>query len=206
MIALAILAFFIIFTGELLLYTLFIPHPSQKPLKSHSLDKHLGSLAYVIAYILSLLRAPLGLLPYLVKLFIFFVLRTDYESSRSTYKREVINVFGDIANLCMTFLLVFVLVGVPAFPSLTFLIYLPIMAELVRLLTERVPMLFSADWQLFPIAASFTTALRIKDRAACGREQCGPSRATFSTFPLMMPRGPPLCFALFKRELDQIVT
>lgn len=144
-----ILAFIVIVT-ELTLYTLFIPHPSQHPLKSHSLDKHLGTLAYLTAYILSLLRAPLGLLPYLIKLFIFFVLRTDYESSRSTYKREVINMFGDIANLSITTLIVFYLIGVPEISPPTFLFYIPTGAEPIRLLAERIPILFSATWQLFP--------------------------------------------------------
>jgi hypothetical protein len=147
MIITGILAFIV---TEFALHTLFIPHPSQQPLKPHSLDKHLGTVAYVTAYILSLLRAPLGLLPYLVKLFIFFVLRTDYESSRSTYKREVINMFGDIANLSITALFVFSLVGVSAISLPTCLFYIPIWAELIRLIAERIPILFSAAWQLFP--------------------------------------------------------
>lgn len=149
-IAILALAFFVIFISKLALYTLFIPHPSQRPLKPHSLDKHLGTIAYVIAYILSLLRVPLGLLPYLIKLFIFFVLRTDYESSRSTYKREVINMLGDIANLNITALFVFFLVGLPDKSHPTFLFYIPIGAELIRLMAERIPILFSAAWQLFP--------------------------------------------------------
>src|ERR1051326_6643256 len=138
------------FTGELILYTPLIPYPCQKPVKPRTLDRLLGTILYFTAYLLSLLRAPLGLLPYLVKLFIFFVLRTDYESSRSTYKREVINMFGDIANLALSILLIYFFVGIPTFTLLTSLFYLPIMAELVRLLAERMPILFSAAWQLFP--------------------------------------------------------
>jgi hypothetical protein len=140
----------IVFIVELSLYILLIPHPSQQPLKPRPFDKHLGTVAYFTAYILSLLRAPLGLLPYLVKLFIFFALRTDYESSRSTYKREAINMLGDIANLGLSILLVFFLAGVPEISPPTFLLYLPVGAELVRLVAERTPILFSAAWQLFP--------------------------------------------------------
>jgi len=150
MTVIVILAFLMAFIGELALYTLFIPHLSQQALKPHALDKHLGTVAYVIAYILSLLRAPLGLLPYLVKLFIFFVLRTDYESSRSTYKREVINMLGDLANLSLTIAIFLSLAGVPDISSPAFLFYIPIGAELIRLVAERVPLLFSATWQLFP--------------------------------------------------------
>jgi hypothetical protein len=71
MIVIVMLAFLIVFTGEFALYTLFIPHLSKRPLKPHPLDKHLGTIAYLAAYMLSLLRAPLGLLPYLVKFFYF---------------------------------------------------------------------------------------------------------------------------------------
>ena len=150
MIVPVVLFLLLAFTGELILYTLFTPYPDQEPLKPRAFDKHLGTIMYVIAYLLSLLRAPLGLLPYLVKLFIFFVLKTDYESSRSTYKREAINMLGDIANLCLTILLIYFFVGPPVLTRLAFLFYLPIVAEVVRLIAERIPILFSAAWQLFP--------------------------------------------------------
>ena len=48
---------------ELILYTFLIPDTSQKPYKAYPLEKLSGRTAYRIAYILSLLRAPLGLLP-----------------------------------------------------------------------------------------------------------------------------------------------
>ena len=153
MIVPVMLFFLLAFTGELVLYALLIPYPDQKPLKPRAFDKHLGTIMYFTAYLLSLLRAPLGLLPYLIKLFIFFVLRTDYESSRSSYKREVINMLGDIANLCLTILLIYFFVGVPTFTPLMLLFYLPVIAELIRLLAERMPILFSATWSLFPRAS-----------------------------------------------------
>lgn len=150
MIVPVVLFLLLAFTGELVLYTLCIPYPDQEPLKARVFDKHLGTILYFSAYLLSLLRAPLGLLPYLVKLFIFFVLRTDYESSHSTYWREVLNMLGDLVNLGLTIILVSFFVGTPTFTLPAFLFYLPIMAELVRLLAERIPILFSAAWQLFP--------------------------------------------------------
>src|SRR5438132_5440946 len=94
----------VLITG-LVYYALLLPDPSQKPLHPRSPDKYLGRAAYLLAYVLSLLRAPLGLLPYLVKLFIFFVLNVRYESAQSTYFREVINMLGDFANLGLTMLL-----------------------------------------------------------------------------------------------------
>ena len=137
-------------TIELTFYMFLIPDPSQKPLHVRPLDKHLGNIAYITAYILSLLRAPLGILPYLAKLFIFFLLKIRYESARSTYSREVINMLGDLVNLALTAVLVFGTTGLPGLQSPIFILYLPIAAEIVRLITERVPITFSAIWQLVP--------------------------------------------------------
>jgi hypothetical protein len=135
---------------ELAFYMFLIPDPARKPLQKRPLDRHLGTAAYFTAYILSLLRAPLGLLPYLVKLFIFFALKIRYDSARSTYFREVINMAGDFVNLALTFMLILALAGPPRLQIPTFIFYLPLAAELVRLTTERIPVTFSATWQLMP--------------------------------------------------------
>ncbi len=127
-----------------------IPDPSQKPLKITSLDSCVGRVAYIVAYVLSLLRAPLGLVPYLVKIFIFFVLKIRYESAESTYFREVINMVGDFVNLSLTTLLILHLAGSPKMWPPTFILYIPSCAELMRLITERIPITFSALWQLLP--------------------------------------------------------
>ena len=57
---------------------------------------------------------------------------------------------GDIANLALTFLLVLWLIGPPRLLVLAIILYLPPGAEAVRLITERVPLTFSALWQLLP--------------------------------------------------------
>jgi len=151
MIVLGILVSVLIVSAiELTFYMFLIPGPSPKPLHVRPLDKYLGRVAYFIAYILSLLRAPLGLLPYLVKLFIFFGLNIRYESARSTYLREVINMIGDFVNLGLTALLVLAVAGPAELQSLTLIFYIPLAAELIRLVTERVPITFSAMWQLIP--------------------------------------------------------
>ncbi len=146
---LVFVALFIFFL-RLACYTLLIPDPSQKPLKITSLDSCVGRVAYIVAYVLSLLRAPLGLVPYLVKIFIFFVLKIRYESAESTYFREVINMVGDFVNLSLTTLLILHLAGSPKMWPPTFILYIPSCAELVRLITERIPITFSALWQLLP--------------------------------------------------------
>ncbi|MDQ2717708.1 MAG: hypothetical protein M3Z08_22675, partial [Chloroflexota bacterium] len=139
-----------VFGIELLYYVFFIPDPKQKPLTFSALDKYLGVAAYTVAYVLSLLRAPLGLLPYLVKIVIFFGLKVRYESARSTYFREVLNMLGDVLNLGGSSLCIFLIVGKPASALPGLILYLPIWAECVRLLTERVPIIYSAAWQLTP--------------------------------------------------------
>ena len=111
---------------ELTFYMFLIPGPSPKPLHVRPVDKYLGRVAYIIAYILSLLRAPLGLLPYLVKLFIFFGLNIRYESARSTYLREVINMIGDFVNLGLTTLLVLAVAGPPALNASPFDVHDPV--------------------------------------------------------------------------------
>lgn len=109
----------------LLFYMFLLPESKQPIHPFHSWEKYVGKGAYSAAYTLSLLRTPLGLLPYMVKLFIFFVLNIRYESAQSTYFREGINMVGDIVNLALTTVFVQVLVGPPRVQSLAIIIYLP---------------------------------------------------------------------------------
>src|SRR5579863_1248480 len=140
----------VVISFEFASYTLLIPDPSQKSFKVRKIDAYLGKALYTIAYLLSLLRAPLGLVPYLTKMFIFFVLSISYESPRSTYFRECINLLGDIVNLVLTTLLVWIIIGPPGIYTPAWILYLPIGAEIIRLLAERIPVVFSALWQLLP--------------------------------------------------------
>ncbi|MBV9616004.1 MAG: hypothetical protein JO031_11165 [Ktedonobacteraceae bacterium] len=110
--------------------------------------KFLGNVAYGLAYILSLLRAPLGLLPYLVKLLLVFGLKSRHEARKTTYLRESLNMVSEILNLVATFIPVRLLTGAPTISN--FLWYLPLYAETIRILAERLPITFSALWQLIP--------------------------------------------------------
>ena len=150
---------------ELALYTFLLPDSSQDPLKTHPLEKRIGQAAYITAYILSLLRAPLGLLPYLTKLFIIFILNIPYDSPRSTYFREVVNMLGDFLNLGLTTFLVLLFVGPPTLQLLNCIFYLPIAAELIRILAERIPITFSALWQLLP-HRSFARTLKARSQSS----------------------------------------
>lgn len=135
---------------ELIGYFFLTPDQAPPPLREQPLLKHLGTLAYGISYVLSLLRAPLGLLPYLVKLWLHLGLKIRYEARRTTYARELLNMCSEIANLILTWELVRLIVGPARLQELVLLCYLPVWAESVRLLAERAPILFSAAWQLTP--------------------------------------------------------
>lgn len=147
---------------QLIYYVFLLPDPSQNPLKASPFDKYIGKVAYITAYLLSLLRAPLGLLPYITKLFIFFVLKIRYESAQSTYFREVINMLGDFINLGIAIIFVLAIAGPPNIHTATFVLYLPIGAEIVRVLTERIPITFSAFWQLLPHRKIARTILKLQ--------------------------------------------
>lgn len=135
---------------ELVGYFFMTPDQARPPLRNRPWLRHLGTLAYGISYALSLLRTPLGLLPYLVKLWLHLGLKIRYEARRTTYARELLNMCSEIANLILTWELVRLLVGPARLQELVILCYLPLWAESVRLLAERVPILFSAAWQLTP--------------------------------------------------------
>lgn len=134
---------------EFVTYTFLLPDLSWRGRPQPWL-RSLGNLVYGVSYTLSLLRAPLGLLPYLVKLFIFFGLRIRYEARRTSYVRELLNLFGDVLNLALTTLLVWLLIGPLSWHWLQVLCYLPLIAESIRLVAERLPTIFSAAWQLLP--------------------------------------------------------
>jgi hypothetical protein len=131
-------------------YVLLTPDPGRPPVRDLPLLKHMGSMLYGASYVLSLLRAPLGLLPYLVKLWMQLGLRLRYEARRTNYRREALNMLCEVANLAATWALVRWLVGPACLQWWIVLCYLPVWAECIRLLAERIPILFSAAWQLAP--------------------------------------------------------
>lgn len=124
--------------------------PTRHPRAEARWERPLGTAAYAAAYLLGLLRTPLGLAPYLAKLMIVFGLGVRYEATCTTYRREVLNMTGDIVNLGVTALLVRHLAGPPARRPPTAFLYIPLGAEVVRLFCERVPIAISVAWQIIP--------------------------------------------------------
>lgn len=150
----------LVIAGELALYTLLLPVSPCCPARPARLERHLGTVIYALAYLLSVLRAPLGLVPYLTKVALYFGGGLRYEANHATYRREALNMAGDVVNLALTAVLVRQAGGPPALTPLAAALYLPLAAESVRLLAERVPAVFSAIWQVLPHRCLARTALR----------------------------------------------
>ena len=131
-------------------YLVWIPDPSQAPIPPQRFAKLRGTILADAAYLLSLMRAPLGIIPYLVKVWLQLGLKLRYEARRTSYQREVLNMLAEIVNLVLTWLLVRLVVDPIHLSWLTLLCYLPLWSECVRLLAERLPILFSTGWQLLP--------------------------------------------------------
>lgn len=131
---------------ELAYYTLFLPEQTDEPLKPRRLDSYIATCIYVIAHILSPLRLPLALIPYLTKSSIMLVTRPNL----NTLKSEVVRLVGDFVNVGFTTWLLVLVIGPPTLEPLMLLLYAPVGAEYIRLLSERGQMMFSGGWQLLP--------------------------------------------------------
>lgn len=106
--------------------------------------------AYYFAYVLSLLRLPFALIPYLVKLSFLFCLKDSFSNVWNKYFVQVIRVAGDFANF---FIVVMVFSEIhKSLGSLPTKVILALSmgAEAIRLATEKGVMVFSALWQWLP--------------------------------------------------------
>ncbi|MBZ0274833.1 MAG: hypothetical protein K8I60_01740 [Anaerolineae bacterium] len=147
--------FTLIFSGmigtlllESVYYLITAPCPTPHPLPHRWYDRHLGNLFYIIAYILALLRLPFALLPYLLKIVIFFAARLLYNRYWSSYPFQAIRLVGDFTQWIIVTWLVYL--APPQSEILLAGIRLVILAEGVRLATEKGQMVFSASWQMIP--------------------------------------------------------
>jgi hypothetical protein len=106
--------------------------------------------AYYLAYVLSLLRLPFAGIPYLAKLFLFFLLRDSFLKFWNTYSVQVIRIFGDYVNFLICAVLLskaYIFIDIWLIKAILILV---IVAEAIRLFTEKGVVVFSALWQLLP--------------------------------------------------------
>jgi len=135
---------------QLALYTLWLPDPFDGPIEPHPLDRHLGTALHIAAYALSVMRLPLCVAPYLAKLFVHLALKASYTGSDGNYFLQALRVVGDGVNLGLTTAIILILTGAPSTHVLPFLFYAPLVAETIRLITEKGLMVFSGIWQIVP--------------------------------------------------------
>jgi len=106
--------------------------------------------AYYFAYFLSLLRLPFTLVPYLMKLAIYCYLGGSFSGFWSKRSVQLFRMFGDFINFLITVLLFYNIYELVRFSIIKNLLLLSVMAEAIRLSTEKGVMIFSAVWQIIP--------------------------------------------------------
>jgi hypothetical protein len=142
----------LILTIDLIHYAFYIsPHYFiTQPIKPRLTSQFSGATAYGIAYLLSLLRLPFAVAPYLTKLLSFLVLQTRFQLYWNSYTFQLIRTTGDFANLIVTLALLEIIFDCLNAEWDDSWLCLSMSAEVIRLVSEKGQMLFSAMWQLIP--------------------------------------------------------
>jgi hypothetical protein len=125
-------------------YVGWIPHLSASPCAVNPLGRQLGTALYGLAYLLSLLRLPFAILPYVTKVSSFLLFRLHYDVGQYATLVEAVRIIGDFANFAVTTILM-MRFGLPFW-----LIVLFAASESVRLVAEKGQMIVSALWQQLP--------------------------------------------------------
>ena len=145
----SLIALLVILT-DAIFYLLLTPEENPRPFLHHSAQEKVGYVAFYSSYVLSLLRLPFAILPYATKLLVFLLTRKHFHRFwRDTYSVQLLRIFGDLANLLCTTRLLHAVVP-PSQSLLALLVAASILAEAIRLITEKGQMLISASWQMIP--------------------------------------------------------
>src|SRR5215213_343227 len=83
-------------------YVCWIPHLSASPCAVNPLERQLGTALYGLAYLLSLLRLPFAILPYVTKVISFLLFRLHYDVGQYAILVEEVRIIGDFANFVVT--------------------------------------------------------------------------------------------------------
>jgi len=105
---------------------------------------------YIAAYILSLLRLPFAILPYVIKFTSFFILGPQIQQKWNNYGFQLLRTCGDLANLFITVALIDHILSWPITNGFGLCLILISYAEATRVISEKGQMLFSAIWQSIP--------------------------------------------------------
>jgi hypothetical protein len=127
---------------------------------------------YYLAYVLSLLRLPFALIPYLLKLCLVFFLKDSFSEFWNKHSIQLIRISGDFANFLIVVAFFLKTYRSTDLSVVKIILILATMAEAVRLATEKGIVIFSALWQLLPhrsIAKRFHGKLRSRFLQSYGR-------------------------------------
>jgi hypothetical protein len=128
-------------------YVLLTPEEHPQPLKPSRIDKLVAHGAMWISYALSVMRLPFAIVPYLTKLLIFLLAREHfYRWWRDSYPVQLVRLIGDVVNLPLTAIVLREI----APDGLRWVVDASMMAEGIRLISEKGQMLISAGWQMLP--------------------------------------------------------
>jgi hypothetical protein len=107
-------------------------------------------LAYPLAYLLSLARLPFSIIPYVLKLILYYCLGNSFSEIWGKQLVQFFRTVGDLTNFLITSFLFYKACESMGFSIAKNLLILSMIAEAIRLLTEKGVMIFSALWQIIP--------------------------------------------------------
>src|SRR5258706_4543376 len=105
-------------------------------------------LAYSLAYLLSLVRLPFSIIPYLLKLILYYCLGDSFSEFWGKQFVQLFRTGGDFINFLITSFLFYKAYELIGFSITKNLLILSMLAEAISLLTEKGATIFSAFWQL----------------------------------------------------------
>jgi hypothetical protein len=140
------------FLFELISYTFVLPNKDHAPLPRRSSDAAIGHAFYMAAQFLSYIRAPMSWVPFLFEVPLALASPDPKKSLVKGVRWIIVEGVRDLANFILSIWVVHEIVGPPQLLGWNLVLYLPISAEGIRLLTEYGQSLFSACWQLLPHA------------------------------------------------------
>ena len=149
--------------AQLLFYSLCTPERKPRPITPSRLNTITVSMAYGLAYGLSILRLPFAILPYSIKVFGALILKKHYTVAHYVAVIEALRIGGELINWMVGFVVI-EQIGLIA-PVLKLPLYVSLYAEALRLFAEKGQIAGSVGWQTLPhrrIAAYLTALIQTR--------------------------------------------
>ncbi len=132
-----------------MLLTNLVSYVGMHRLPHSALYRWVARPVYALAAVLSMLRLPFVVLPYVAKLLTFLALRRHFWRVWNSYPAQSLRLLGDALNVTVTWWLLTTTLYSPNTAVRVFL-HAALLAECVRLLTEKGQMAISGLWQVLP--------------------------------------------------------